>query len=520
MASHSDNPPVPQHPLAKSILVVLSLLLLLTGNIVLRRLLSSPLPAAVPVANPVPLAMVDAALVILGSIVSLLYVVAKPKGTWTAAVGLCQLALAISSLLAVQGIATLVWTPARGGFAGPVNFVILLVAVILPALVALLMLASLCCLIVIRPTPQEPVAKWVKLQAMALALLFIPAGLGVVFGAWNSPAARAHAQKEQIKGGDASVEELAEALTSPRIDIRFWAVQELRTRGPQAKAAVPALAQALHDNQMISWPAADALAAIGPDAAPAIPALVEAIEREQGQGKRSETGSETPSTFSGLAGKALTGIGPAAMPELLRLLAHDDRFVRMTAVSALGNLGPQAIDALPALNEALLDEDEMVRQWARVAIERIEGRRPVVDGGSTLPATANNVPENVPHKRTDAGLNEPAAAEGTSQMQYTPSVEWTTQTPYAGDPRDRPPGTVCVNFDDGYRWLITESVLDRNEWAEGGRTIQAAITATRRYEHALGTHHVRIIDLAAAPAVEGVTAAPQEQTTDEPGKPQ
>jgi hypothetical protein len=92
-------------------------------------------------------------------------------------------------------------------------------------------------------------------------------------------------------------------------------VLELRKKGPEAKAAVPALVQALEDNEAISCPAAQALAAIGPEAEPAIPALVEAIKREQG--KRSGTRSGGHSVLSWLAGMALTKIGPASVPDPL-----------------------------------------------------------------------------------------------------------------------------------------------------------------------------------------------------------
>jgi HEAT repeat protein len=214
-------------------------------------------------------------------------------------------------------------------------------------------------------------------------LLLAPVGVIAVVGFAELPRARTEGHVQRIKGGEASVAELIEALESENPSQRFWAVQELQKMGPQAKGAVPALAEVLDDPTEVSGPgtvvtaAAKALAAIGPEAEPAIPALVEAIKREQG--KRSETGSDTPSVLSSLAGKALTKIGPASIPELTTLLAHEDRYVRMTAVDALGNMGSQAKETVPAINEALSDQDESVRQSAGVALERIAGHRPVSD---------------------------------------------------------------------------------------------------------------------------------------------
>ncbi len=510
MASISDTPPSKQHVVAKSVLVVLSLLLLLTAVNVARQLLTSPLPKDGLVTNPVPLALLDATLLTFGSIASLLYVALRLRGIWSTAIVLFQVGIAASILVAVQGAAALVWTPARGEWAGPVNFVILALVVLTPVAVALIGSAAVWCLLVIRPNRQEPVTKWVKLLAIVMSLLLVAAGSVVAIAARNSPAARFRVQEKRVKSGEASVEELIEALQTP--GLRFWAIKELEKKGPQAKPAVPALAQLLEDDGY-NWLAAPALGAIGPDAAPAIPALVEAIRRERG--KRSGTGGDNPSMLSWLAGQALTKIGPAAIPDLIALLAHEDRYVRMTAVSALGGMDPQAQDAVPVLNDVLNDEDETVRQRARTAIDKIENRRPDDDARPNVPKTINKRPETRPPEFND---RRPAVPEDASRVQEMPTGVWTTRAPYAGDPRHRPRGSVGLTFDDGYRWLIAaESVLRWEQRVEGDRKIQSAITATRRYEHVLGTNEVRIIESAATPAAEGVPTVPQDRATgDEP----
>ena len=170
--------------------------------------------------------------------------------------------------------------------------------------------------------------------------------------------------------------ELIEGLKSPGYWFRWKSAEALGKLGRGAKTAAPALAEALEDsNETTRHTAAKALAAIGSEAEAAIPALVKAIKREQS--KRSGTGSDTPSILSWLAGNALAQIGPASLPALITLLSHEDRYVRLSAVNAVGNMGPQAKDAIPALSEALNDEDELVRQWVSVALERIANRRPV-----------------------------------------------------------------------------------------------------------------------------------------------
>jgi hypothetical protein len=461
------------HSVAKGMLVLLSLLLLLTGFVVLGQFASRPLPQGGFPANPIPPAAAGVILLMCGSSASLWYVCVRARPAWNAGIILTESAIVVGGLVPIQGVATLVWTPARGDFGGLVNFAVLVLVVIVPLVVTLIASAATYCLVLTRPEPQEPVARWVKRLTISLAWLFLAAGTLVGFGVGMSSPARLAAQTKHLQAGNASVKELADALQSRDISIRFWAVQELRSKGPLAKSAVPALAQALNDKQMISWPAADALAKIGPDAAPAIPALVAAIEREQGKGKTSETGGEGPSTFSWLAGEALAGIGPASIDALVTLLAHEDRFVRMTAAHAVGKLGPQAQNAAPALHQALNDDDETVRRYARVALNRI---------GAGLPS-AQRPPDF-----------QVAANEAASKVQEIPLGAWTQLATYTADPRTRPPGTVCVTFDDGYRWLIAESVLRREQRVEGDRKIETAVTAKRRYEHVLGTQEVRIID--------------------------
>lgn len=220
---------------------------------------------------------------------------------------------------------------------------------------------------------QEKRSKWLVLQGVILVLLLLPTGIIVAMVVPDLPHARTQLRVQHITAGEASVADLAEALKSPDFGTRYWALQELVRMGPRAKSAVTALAEAVEDpNPVISTNAAKALAAIGPDAKPAIPALVGVIKREQGK-----SNMNGPSSLSWLAGKALTKIGLASIPELITLLAHKDRYVRLTAADALGNMGPQARDAVPALTQALNDEDELVRQWARVALDRIDNRRPV-----------------------------------------------------------------------------------------------------------------------------------------------
>ena len=63
----------------------------------------------------------------------------------------------------------------------------------------------------------------------------------------------------------------------------------------------------------------------------------------------------------------------AAVPVLSQLMLHDANYeVRSMAAYSLGQLGPTAQAAIPALRQATNDSYEGTRDWARKALERVE----------------------------------------------------------------------------------------------------------------------------------------------------
>jgi HEAT repeat protein len=75
--------------------------------------------------------------------------------------------------------------------------------------------------------------------------------------------------------------------------------------------------------------------------------------------------------------QAIGEIGPdaaPAVPALIVLLANSDEGSRNSACIALRGIGPAAREALPALHKALEDPSVNVRRFAKGAIERIEVR--------------------------------------------------------------------------------------------------------------------------------------------------
>jgi HEAT repeat protein len=168
----------------------------------------------------------------------------------------------------------------------------------------------------------------------------------------------------------AAVPALVAALEDANVDVRWAANRALGGIGP---AAVPALVDALqHPEEDVRWHAATALGGIGPAA---VPALAAALEDPK------ESVRLRAAAALKLIGKDLRGWAPAALrkmdllgaavPALVAILKSSDYRTREIAARTLGDIGPVADDAAPALAEALKDPEEGVRRDAAAALRRI-----------------------------------------------------------------------------------------------------------------------------------------------------
>jgi HEAT repeat protein len=128
------------------------------------------------------------------------------------------------------------------------------------------------------------------------------------------------------------VEDLIKYLKPGTGPHRSEAEYELRALGPRAKAAVPALIEALKGKDLRGRRGAcDVLAAIGPDAKPALPLLLQILE-----------GPEHPKTpLYGYAAYALGRIGPAAkaaLPALSKIMNDPNAEARIDAADAFARI--------------------------------------------------------------------------------------------------------------------------------------------------------------------------------------
>jgi HEAT repeat protein len=130
-------------------------------------------------------------------------------------------------------------------------------------------------------------------------------------------------------------------------------------------AALPSLIRATGDHDAgVRSEAANALGKIGPAASNAVPALIEMLK-----------GPETDRGIRLSAARALGKIGPTAdaISALVPLLKDPERDIHEQSAYILGEYGPYASSAIPALTEAHRDDKSNFSRIVGVAIEKISG---------------------------------------------------------------------------------------------------------------------------------------------------
>lgn len=177
-------------------------------------------------------------------------------------------------------------------------------------------------------------------------------------------------------GAKDAVPALTKCLDDKDAELRSCACITLGAIGPEAKASVPALAKALEDEDwFVCVVAAQALEKIGPEAKPAVPALTKAL-------KPNKDIREYRPIREAAAAQALVKIDPKAkgvkdaVTFLVDKMLNDDREdsngTRVVGAKALGQCGPSAQSASPALAKRLKDKDAGVRIATAAALMKIE----------------------------------------------------------------------------------------------------------------------------------------------------
>ncbi len=156
-----------------------------------------------------------------------------------------------------------------------------------------------------------------------------------------------------IAAGEAAVPALLALSRAPEADTRWWALRTL-AEIPHAEVP-PRLQEALHDPD----PAVRQAAALGlrhqptPNAVPDLIALLADDDR----------------LLASLAADALAATGAAATEALIRMLREGTPAARIEAARALAQLGDKT--SIPALFEALDSPSPFVEHWANEGLERM-----------------------------------------------------------------------------------------------------------------------------------------------------
>lgn len=200
--------------------------------------------------------------------------------------------------------------------------------------------------------------------------------------------------------GAEAVPRVKRGLSNPKL--RGHAAVILGNIGAEAKGAVPELVAALDvdDDPQFRREVLFTLGQIGPPAAPAVDKIIGILEGETDEKVAAAAcyALRNMGPAASKAGPALVGVynngneyqrmiaiwallkvrpgfasvEKRAIPLLTKGLSYERAEVRAEAAQALGEIGPHAAAALPALNKALEDDDPVVRSAAKAAIEHIQ----------------------------------------------------------------------------------------------------------------------------------------------------
>jgi HEAT repeat protein/lysophospholipase L1-like esterase len=188
------------------------------------------------------------------------------------------------------------------------------------------------------------------------------------------------------------VDALAARLGEADAGVRLEAAEALGRLGPEARGAAPRLNAMLQDpRECVRYAAAHALWRIG-TTPEELGTLVEALQNPDGYVRAfaawslgnlgPSAGPAVPALVATLsqeetdvvAAAALARIGAAAheaVPALVGALRHADAGRRWRAARTLGRIGPAAAAGVPALEDALEDPSDVVRLHAARALGRI-----------------------------------------------------------------------------------------------------------------------------------------------------
>ncbi len=165
-------------------------------------------------------------------------------------------------------------------------------------------------------------------------------------------------------GEDAAtaVPNLAEAMRGTNIVLCRLAAKALSQIGRPALSTL--IVHLKHHDPFVCGEAAVALGWMGPKAAPAVTHLIDILRKSK------------PKTGAAVAQELLghpTPVTPIAPIHGTTGEQSPEEAGRASVITALGRIGPDAMTALPYLQDALLDPADPIRRAAEIAIRQVQG---------------------------------------------------------------------------------------------------------------------------------------------------
>ncbi len=142
----------------------------------------------------------------------------------------------------------------------------------------------------------------------------------------------------------------------------------LKNIGPGAKEAATGVGRLLDlKDKETTLLALETLSAMGPGAFDASQDIIRLLE-DRDIDPKNELRAQAVGT--------LAKIGKKAVPSLMNALRNPNQYIRYGAVEALGQMGPEAKEAVKTLQSMYKDtrEDPVIRQAAKYALGRIQAK--------------------------------------------------------------------------------------------------------------------------------------------------
>ena len=198
----------------------------------------------------------------------------------------------------------------------------------------------------------------------------VVSGLGELLVDDETRAAGVEALSKLAEHSETAVSLMIALLSHTNDDVREGVAQSLGNAGPNAKGALPKLAELTRESNerrlQVRYQAAEALWKIDHQAYAILPFRLAALRSPE------ELARWAAASFLGEAGAQ----AEAAVPALIEMLEKDpSNRLKGEAANALGKIGPGAKSAVPALRLAALQEDTDIRDAAREALKKIEPRQ-------------------------------------------------------------------------------------------------------------------------------------------------